>query len=146
MVVKATIIANYIVFLKNPRNLFAESLYSLRCLKYVEWRNRRSVIDAVFHLFSCSGGSFDAPLRTFSQGFQVALSAHRLTVAIYFVVDRWIILHLFPGKSRRFAQNTGSSSADICQVYQGKTCLQSFTLWFSYRKTSAIVCSFHFVE
>lgn len=30
----------------------------------------------------------DVPLRTFSQGFQVALSAHWLTVAIYFVVDR----------------------------------------------------------
>ena len=29
----------------------------------------------------------DAPLRTFSQGFQVALCAHWLTVAIYFVVD-----------------------------------------------------------
>ena len=30
----------------------------------------------------------DVPLRTFSQGFQVALFAHWLTVAIYFVVDR----------------------------------------------------------
>ena len=30
----------------------------------------------------------DAPLRTFSQGFQVALSAHWLTVAIHFVGDR----------------------------------------------------------